>query len=376
MPGKLRASLRKAFFVIHLWIGLSVGLLFALVSATGSAIVYRRELDGMQRPYLRHVEAEPGARALPMAELRERIRRDHPEAKPADVSMFLFQPWEGGALTTFVGPKSYAIDPYTGQTLALLSEGKTLPGWIKEFHTDLLAGDPGEGLNGWGGVAAGFLLLSGLWLWWPATRRQIRLRLTVRRGVSFRRTTYDLHNVFGFYSLALLFVVTVTGVGLCFNQPVRKFVFARTGAKRSKPPKVIPGVASLGPDALLEAAQREVPDARFVLATFPTAPAQPFSAMLQRKGAGFFPYVNLKIDPYSGRTLSREDDATASFGEKVMRQIAVLHFGIWGGNPAKVLYIVLGLVPLVLYVTGILLWWNRLGAKRRAAKRRSPSTSI
>ncbi|MGV3618113.1 MAG: PepSY-associated TM helix domain-containing protein [Fimbriimonas sp.] len=370
MTQRFRARLRRAVFVVHLWIGLSVGLLFAVVSATGSAIVYRRELDGMARPYLRYVQAPVGAQALPLDEVRRQVRRDHPEAKPTDVAIFLYQPWDGGALTTFIGPKSYAIDPYTGRTIALLSEKKSLPLWLKEFHTDLLAGEKGEGLNGWGGVAACVLLLSGLWLWWPATRKQIRLRLTVRRGVSLRRTTYDLHNVFGFYSLALLFIVTVTGVGLCFNKPVRDFVFAKTGHKRPPPPApIVPQGTPLPADDLLAIARREVPDARFVLATFPARPNLPFSTMLQRTGAGFFPYVTLKIDPYSGAVVAREDDADATFGAKIMRQIAVLHFGFWGGTASKVLYIVLGLVPLALYVTGIMLWWNRLRAKRKAAKR-------
>lgn len=372
MPQKLRARLRRAVFVVHLWIGLSVGLIFAVVSASGSAIVYRRELDGLARPELANVAPSPDARPLPFAELQRRVREDHAEAKDGDVSLFVFQPWDGGAVTTFVGSTSLAIDPYTGRTLAVLTGTQTLPSWAKELHTELLAGEKGEGLNGWAAVLASLLLLSGLWLWWPATRRQIRLRLTIRRRVSLRRTTYDLHNVLGFYSLLLLFVVTVTGVGLCFNKPVRKFVVAKLGgAKRPRPSGVIPMGGRLDPDRLFAAARREVPGARFVTATLPSKPAQPFAAMMQRQGAGFWPYVSLKIDPYTGRTIDRDDDADATLSAKVMRQIAVLHFGFWGGTASKLLYVVLGLVPLALYVTGIMLWWNRLASKRRAKVRRA-----
>lgn len=208
----------------------------------------------------------------------------------------------------------------------------------------------GKGLNGWAALAASLLLLSGLWLWWPATRRQLRLRLTVRRWVSLRRTAYDLHNAMGFYSLLLLSVVTVTGVGLCFNRPVDRFVRAHTPT----PPR----------------ARTEVPDARFVTATLPLGPRAPFAAMLQRMGAGFFPYVSLQLDPYTGRVVGRDDDATNPLGKKGMRPIVVLHFGIWGGWPVKALYVALGLVPTGLYATGVALWWNRLAAKRRAGGRR------
>ncbi len=203
----------------------------------------------------------------------------------------------------------------------------------------------------------------------------MELRLTVRRRVSLRRTTYDLHNVLGFYSLAVLLIVTLTGVGLCFNKPVRKFVVARTGSKRVRVAKITPTGAPLGPDALLAAARREVPEARLVLATFPTRPNQPFSTMLQRTGAGLFPYVNIKIDPYGGQVLAREDNATAPLGDKIMRQIAVLHFGIWGGPASKILYVLLGFVPIGLYGTGVVLWWNRTRAQRLAKRRRKGADS-
>lgn len=370
MSAKLRARLRRAVFVIHLWIGLSVGLLFAVVSATGSAIVFRRELDGMARPELARVVAPRGTAPLELGAVRDRLRADHPEARAGDGSLFVFQPWDGAALSTFVAGRSLAVDPYSGRTLAVLTSFPTLPGWAKDLHTDLLAGEGGKGLNGWGGLLASLLLLSGLWLWWPATRRQLRLRLTVRRRVSLRRTSHDLHNVMGFYSLAALFVVTVTGVGLCFNKPVGRFVNAHTPHNaRLRPEPVAEGSATLSIEALMAIARKEVPGSRFVTVTLPTGPRRPFAAMMQRTGAGFFPYVSLRLDPHNGRVIGRDDDATDPLGKKIMRQIAVLHFGIWGGLPSKILYVVLGLIPLGLYVTGVMLWWNRLCSQRRAIRR-------
>jgi uncharacterized iron-regulated membrane protein len=49
-----------------------------------------------------------------------------------------------------------------------------------------------------------------------------------------------------------------------------------------------------------------------------------------------------------------------------------LHFGRYFGVTIKVLYVILGLIPAVLFVTGAIVWWNRvLGPARRAqAKQR------
>ena len=40
-----RVWLRRALFQIHLWTGLALGLYVVMLSITGSALVYRNELD-------------------------------------------------------------------------------------------------------------------------------------------------------------------------------------------------------------------------------------------------------------------------------------------------------------------------------------------
>jgi uncharacterized iron-regulated membrane protein len=40
-----RVWLRRASFQIHLWTGLALGIYIVVLSLTGSALVYRRELD-------------------------------------------------------------------------------------------------------------------------------------------------------------------------------------------------------------------------------------------------------------------------------------------------------------------------------------------
>ena len=42
--------LRKVSFQIHLWLGLALGLYVVVLSLTGSAIVFRRELDAAFGP--------------------------------------------------------------------------------------------------------------------------------------------------------------------------------------------------------------------------------------------------------------------------------------------------------------------------------------
>ena len=58
-----------------------------------------------------------------------------------------------------------------------------------------------------------------------------------------------------------------------------------------------------------------------------------------------------------------------SFGEAVLGWLAKLHFGRFGGLPTKLVWTAFGLVPVVLVITGILMWWN--GVLRPKLERRT-----
>lgn len=56
--------------------------------------------------------------------------------------------------------------------------------------------------------------------------------------------------------------------------------------------------------------------------------------------------------------------AELPLGVKIIRFMTLLHYGMFGGTFTRVLYIVLGLVPLVLFGTGVAMWWNRVLVKK------------
>ncbi|RPH56087.1 MAG: PepSY domain-containing protein, partial [Acidobacteria bacterium] len=47
-------------------------------------------------------------------------------------------------------------------------------------------------------------------------------------------------------------------------------------------------------------------------------------------------------------------------GDTMLAWLTRLHFGRFAGWPVKVLWVIFGLVPPVLFVTGAVMWWNRV----------------
>jgi uncharacterized iron-regulated membrane protein len=55
-----------------------------------------------------------------------------------------------------------------------------------------------------------------------------------------------------------------------------------------------------------------------------------------------------------------ESSKTNRFGDQVLFWLARLHFGRFAGLPVEIVWTVFGLAPAVLFVTGTLMWWNRV----------------
>src|ERR1700733_6194843 len=77
--------LRKALFQVHLWTGIGLGLYILLMSVTGSALIFRRELTRSLAREPR-VAAGPGAR-MSEDELRQAAARAYPGYEITRVSL-------------------------------------------------------------------------------------------------------------------------------------------------------------------------------------------------------------------------------------------------------------------------------------------------
>jgi uncharacterized iron-regulated membrane protein len=83
----------------------------------------------------------------------------------------------------------------------------------------------------------------------------------------------------------------------------------------------------------------------------------------------------------------QESTKTNRFGDQFLFWLSRLHFGRFGGVPLEIVWSIFGVVPAVLFVTGTLMWWNRVlrpwmrrwlpvQAKMTAVETRSTDTSL
>ena len=207
------AWLRKATFQLHLWSGIGVGLYVFLVSVTGSVLVYRNEL---YRAATRDpiIVTKSGPRLTD-----EQLKRAAKSAYPRYTVLSIGR-WRNPdqavsiSLNGSTGLKNRLFNPYTGADLGdSVPLGIRLVSELLKLHDDLLAGPTGRKVNGAGALLLVVLAFTGIVVWWPGIKTW-RRSLTVPGNVGWQRFVWGLHSMIGFWSLGFILLFGVSGVYL------------------------------------------------------------------------------------------------------------------------------------------------------------------
>jgi uncharacterized iron-regulated membrane protein len=226
--------LRKALFQVHLWTGIGLGLYILLMSVTGSALIFRRDLTRSLAREPR-VAVGPGAR-MSEDQLRQAAQRTYPDYHVTEV-WFRKNPDQAAEVRLARGGAELRrlFNPYTGADLGdSVRWSFRFVLWLADLHDNLLLAKSGRALNATGGILTLLLILTGAVIWWPGVD-------TWRRSLSFRWRTnpkgfnWTLHSALGFWTFLFLFMWAISGVYLsipgAFNNAVDFFEPLKTGSR-------------------------------------------------------------------------------------------------------------------------------------------------
>ena len=380
-----RAFGRKIFLQIHKTIGLFAGAVVVLVGLSGSILAFREDIDEWLNASVMRIEipappaprrpideilAAAAAAAMPSDGKIERLTMPRHSGSAAAITYLV----ETDDLDTYV--YEMFVDPYTakvkGRRLYLHGDktlSQPLIPIIMAFHWTLLLGVNNAYIVGAVGILVFISVLFGLFLWWPRNG-DWRLGLKVKWGASPERIAYDVHRSVGVYCAALLLVMLFTGVAMIFK-PATRSVATLFSPVRADPDfgksKPISGQSPIGVGEAVAIADKVFPDGRLHWILFPSTPNAVFVVGKQSNDEPnrTKTYRNVGIDQYSGQVLRVQDRDGFTAGEKFIEWLFPLHTGEAFGEIGRPVVLLIGLMPLTLYVSGFLRWRQ----KRRARKR-------
>jgi uncharacterized iron-regulated membrane protein len=358
---------RRLWLQVHKWIGLLLAILIIPVSVTGSALVWHDGLDEMLNPE-RVVEAAPAQAPSAYAEAAKA------SLQPGERIAQLRMP-EGGQGAVFVAA---ARPPVEGQarpvrtnmwlhpeTAAVVDTAASNEGAVRVLHVlhgSLMVPGVGRQIVGWVGVFMLISCLTGIWLWWPVTGG-------VRRGFRWKRQpsfNANLHHQLGFWVLVPLAMLSFTGVWISFPQTFSGFEASapdKGGALKAppRPPQPLEQTA-LTPDAAVAAARAQAGGAELLAINWPTDQRAEWTVSFARAEGG--PAEYRVAD--EGARVTPPGPAQPETIARLMRR---WHDGTGMGFGWQLIIFLGGIIPAILSVTGILMWWRsrkwRGGARRR-----------
>jgi uncharacterized iron-regulated membrane protein len=212
-------QLRRTIFWCHLVIGLMAGLIILIMSVTGLLLTYERQIIAAANKRACRIEPGPESR-LPIETLFKSLSQTQ-TATPSAVILRSdpYFPVE----FSFGRDRSLFVNPYTG---AVLGEGasnvRQFFHVVRDWHRWLGAHDNraiARAITGACNLAFLFILISGVYLWWPRKWRPNSLRnITWFRGdLSGRARDFNWHNTFGFWSALPLIVIVFSALFISYS---------------------------------------------------------------------------------------------------------------------------------------------------------------
>ncbi|WGS83842.1 PepSY-associated TM helix domain-containing protein [Methylomonas sp. UP202] len=384
---------RKRWLAFHLYLGLSAGLLLAVVGLTGGILVFYQELQEILNPELSVVSlpAEGRRNLRPLDDIVAAAEN----AKPAGSHFFkVYYPRKADIAYKFLyfvreqtpsgkGDGYYIfVDPYTARVQGLQLWhpkdrywGRPLVSFIMQLHWCLLMGKSGGTIVAILGAFSIISVLTGLIVWWPLTGK-FRQALTFKANAGSVRFNFDLHKTAGFYSGIALLPVLFSGIYMTL--PERVDVVVKPFSTMTRPnaysgiPETIDsatpaeGQATISLSRVEAIVQKNYPGGRLWMLNAPKDRTDVFRVMKRdiEELSRFVGYREIAVDQYSGEILKVYDAGTGSNADVFYDWQWPLHSGHAFGWPGRILVLLSGLACPVLFVTGVIRWLQKRRAKR------------
>lgn len=373
---------------------LLLGLLLVLEAASGAVLLFRPDIFRLQHQELFVASAGPAVispvealsiahRARPdLEQLAVAVIDDVYEVRSATDSTYL-DPATGAVLGS-ANPRGGFLGVLLNLHICAMSCPK-YPGYLPVLAAEVpgVALTVGELLLAVTGLALVWWCVSGLLMWWPGLRRiATSLTIHVRRGNY--RLNRDLHIVVGMAVLPFLLFWGITGAG--YELPVIGSAWYAVTGGDAPPPRTFVSAPGTGPDIGQQRAQQVAaalaPHSALLYLNLP-APTDPAGTYTVGFNSGIDVGRFGGIQPLSS-TVVKVDRRTAAakitFGGEHMPVNATiwekwnygLHFGYLVPWQIRLAWLIVGLTPLLLTVTGLWTWHVR---RTRKASGTAPRVS-
>jgi uncharacterized iron-regulated membrane protein len=366
------SRIKKTIRFIHLWLGLLSGLVVFIIATTGAIWSFESEISNFLYPY-RNVEIEDKP-VISIAKIKKIVAPHlqntsaiYYNGKDKSIEVREWNKVDGETINNYLN-----LNPYSGEILKIRKNESTFFDYVLDLHINLMLGEFGHTIVKYATFIFLFLLISGIYLWWPKKKKGIKQRITLdwKKTTKWKRKNYDLHSVLGFYASLIIIFAVLTGLAWSFKW-VDKTIYsvATLGEKykdyteNSSSKKDASAIQDID-DVILNRAKKEF--------------GKPYESwnyyFAKENNESISVYINPDIDTFyksssyffdqrTAQLLLSESSKTKNNGQNIRDMYFDIHIGKILGLPGQLLMFFSSILVASLPITGFLIWLGRRNKK-------------
>ena len=380
---KIGSDIIKVYKDVHIWIGIVCGLMLFVAFYAGAITMFEKPLERWATP--------PSTLAAPPSldqadALVAAVLATHPQAASryfVSVTPTADQParvyWqergqgrrvfkEFGA--SFTADGVLQVEPTRKTPVAQLVD--TLHQLVGLPFPDPVA----RPIMGAVAMAYAVALVSGLIVLLITLSKDV---FALRIGKNIKRMWLDAHNALGIFSLPFHLVIALTSVVFAFHDQFYDAQDAvvypngiQWGEEEHADP--VPGARPLSTVELLRRVEVQLPGFEVYGFGFHQEDGHleaTVTGLDVTRGTRARTYASTHLDPYTGIVDPHDLPGHMERWNASVNAFFMLHFGSYGGNPMRWLYLLMGLAGAALFYTGNLLW-----VESRRRRQKGPETAV
>ncbi|KXH84304.1 PepSY-associated TM helix domain-containing protein [Chryseobacterium kwangjuense] len=386
----MNSILRKTAYQLHLWLGLTSGLIVVIMAATGCILAFEKELKHAIHPekyFVKTIKKEK----LPFSVLKLKAEQALPDSlkvsrveissDPSRSYAFRSLKMNEEALTywgTYLHYYRVYVDPYTGKVIEVENAKNNFFEIVMDLHRRLLLGEKiGKTITGYSTLILVIMLVSGLVIWYPRkmNKKALKSMFLIKTSAKWKRINYDMHNVLGFYAVIPLLLITFSALIWNFegfDKWVKKTLNGKAKTEQ-KAKSTIPAEKLSDAKYILDMVgnrvEKSLADKESALITFPKKEEGTYYAEVTY-GNKQYQNEQFNFDQYSGKILKHQvyNDKNIGYGTALRARNYDLHMGSIFGMTGRILYLFAGMIAASLPITGFIIYLNRKKKKPKKKK--------
>jgi uncharacterized iron-regulated membrane protein len=339
---------------LHLWLGLTCGLIASISGLTGSLYIWQPEITSIFNPELLTIGQNTPFDENMLYRTAYELVEEHRDSL---TKINLPYREQQTISLVFKNGATHYYHPISGHFLGEKSATIKFFENLLNFHRTLGIPKIGKYITGTSTLLFFLLLLSsGVYLWWKTYSSNLIKGFKIKWSAKKRKLNYDIHKVLGASFFIPLMVIAFSGAYFTYNTYYKSVlgIFDNSEKAKSDQLRLTVGGTKTYQDYLRN------PDKNYDLRTivFPNNEREGYHfRYIQNRFlmSGLRKTKELKIDQ-KGSITSLTDFQTDPNSNRIAAQFYPVHIGELGGLWGRVMVFFSGLIPITLYITGLSLF--------------------